>query len=145
MATLSKHGREIGRINYLTTVRAYMEDGAVLKHDGTGWKQLGKVKPGVSPETAYANAKTKQENGLAEKPCYAAYRKELHSLAPQSKRWRLHTAVTMMPDDPDGVWSSVVDDYGTRNSIEADLDEICALCDLYTAAVREAGATRPEN
>ena len=142
MATLSKHGREIGRITGLTTVRAYMADGVVLRHDGTGWKQYGKLKPGVNPETAYANAKARIEKFLSERPCFAAYRKALHDMAPQSKRWMLHAAVEMMPDDPDGVWASVVDDYDPRRSVEAGLDEICALCDLYKTADLEAGVNR---
>ena len=142
MATLSKHGKEIGRINRLTTVRAYMDDGVVLQHDGTGWKQFGKVKPGVSPETAFANAKARSEKFLSERPCFAAYRKALHDMAPQSKRWMLHAAVEMMPGDPDGLWSELADSYDPRQRIEADLDEICALCDLYKTADLEAGVNR---
>ena len=142
MATLSKHGREIGRITGLTTVRAYMADGVVLRHDGTGWKQHGKLKPGVNPETAYANAKARIEKFLSERPCFAAYRKALHDMAPQSKRWMLHSAVEMMPGDPDGVWSVLADSYDPRQRIEADLDEICYLCELYKTAELEAGANR---
>ena len=32
----------------------------------------------------------------------------LHAMAGQCKRWKLHQAVSMMPDDADGVWSGSV-------------------------------------
>jgi hypothetical protein len=41
MAKLSAHGKEVGRINYTTYAKAYMQDGVVLKNEGHGWKVYG--------------------------------------------------------------------------------------------------------
>jgi hypothetical protein len=38
----------------------------------------------------------------------------------------------MMPDDPDGVWSTVCDSYS--ENVHADIGEIVKLCRLYNAA-----------
>ena len=76
--------------------------------------------------------------GLAEqlacKPAVAAYRAALRDMAGLSKRWKLHTAVTLMPDDPDGVWSEACDGYG--DNVSADLDDVVELCRLYQAIER---------
>ena len=142
MATLSKHGGEVGRIAYLTKIRAYMEDGTVLVHDGTGWRQLGKVKEGVTPREALAKAQQRHKDHLENNYFLAAYRKALHNLAPQSKRYLLHSAVEMMPGDPDGVWSELADHWDPRQRISADLDEIVELCGLYESAQAEASRAK---
>ena len=133
MAKLSAHGQEIGRINFTTFQKAYMADGTILKNYGSGWKLYGKCK--VSPVEAYAAAKARQDAFIAVRPCTVAYRKELHNLAGMGKAWKLHAAVELMPDDPDGVWSEACDGYG--DNVHADIDEICRLCDLYKAAIEE--------
>ena len=53
MAKLSAHGREIGRIQYTTQMRAYMSDSAVLVNSGSGWKLKGKLRAGLTPESAF--------------------------------------------------------------------------------------------
>lgn len=135
MAKLSAHGTEIGRIHYTTQSVAYFDDGHILRNYGAGWKLYKRVKDGIAPAIAYANAKARHEALLAERPCLAAYARELRTIACASKRGRLHTAVSMMPGDPDGVWSTVCDD--TFDAIEADVDDIVKLCRLYQAAERE--------
>jgi hypothetical protein len=135
MAKISAHGTEIGTLYGLSNAKRYMSDGHVLKNNGFGWKLHSKVKPGISPQAAFANAKDRLETRLAEKPALAAYRHELHSMCGLSKRWKLHAAVSMMPDDCDGVWSEACDGYG--DNISADVDEVGNLCRLYKAALAE--------
>ena len=132
MAKLSAHGKEIGRIEGLTRTRAYFSDGKILRNDGFGWKLFAKFKPDVDPVEGFARAKAAFETKLKDNPAAAEYRRQLHDLACVSKRWKLHAAVTMMPDDPDGVWSEACDGYG--DNISADLDEIVSLCRAYKVA-----------
>ena len=142
MARLSAHGTEIGRLEFSDYRKAYMADGKILKDRGHGWKLWGKCKPGVTPEAAYENAKRKQAEKLSARPALAAYVDYVRSLAPLSKRWKLTLALSMMPDDPDGIYSDCCDSYG--DNVEADLDDICKLCDLYRAACEEGQpATEP--
>lgn len=136
MAKLSAYGRiEIGTINKLTSAKRYMSDGTVLKNIGFGWKVSGKVKPGFTPQEAFAKSAANQARALAENPAYAAYYKALHCMAGLSKRWKLHAAIELMPEDCDGVWSEVCDGYG--DNVHADVDEIGELCRLYLAAMAE--------
>ena len=53
MATLSKHGVELGRIKYTTKIDAYFADGKVLRNQGFGWKIKYKVKPGNDPKDVF--------------------------------------------------------------------------------------------
>lgn len=135
MAKLSAHGHQVGRIEFLTYAKAYCADGKILKNDGSGWKLHSKCKPGITPEAAYAAAVERQRAFLADRPMHAAYRKALHDMAGLSKRWKLHLAVQMMPQDPDGVWSEACDGYG--DNVHADVDEVCELCRLYESAMTE--------
>jgi len=136
MAKLSAYGRiEIGTVYKLTSAKRYMSDGTVLKNIGFGWKVSGKVKPGFMPLDAYTKAAANQARALAENPAYSAYYKALHDMAGLSKRWKLHAAIELMPEDCDGVWSEVCDGYG--DNVHADVDEIGQLCRLYLAAMAE--------
>lgn len=140
MAKLSAHGQEVGTIYGLTGAKRYMSDGKILKNSGFGWKLWRKCKPEVSPAEAYQRATERQESFFRERPHYAAYRKALHDLAGLCKRWKLHSAIQMMPDDCDGVWSEACDGYG--DNIHADLNEIAELCQLYRIAEKEAAELR---
>jgi hypothetical protein len=131
MAKLSSHGREVGTVYFTTSAKRYMSDGAILKNGGFGWKLHAKLKPGVVPSDAFKKQADHQKKVLADNPEVAAYRRELHDLCGVSKRWKLHAAVSLMPDDPDGVWSEACDGYG--DNVSADIDEIVKLCRLYKA------------
>jgi hypothetical protein len=139
MAKVSAHGAIVGTVEYVTRAKRYMSDGVILKNDGLGWKLYGKVKPHLTPAEAYRHARDKLAARLAELPAMAAYIAELHAMAGQCKRWKLHTAVSMMPDDADGVWSEACDGYG--DNVHADVDEVAKLCALYRAAMAAAPAT----
>lgn len=142
MAKVSAHGAEIGTIYTTTKAKRYMSDGVILKNYGTGWKIYGKVKPGVNPSDAFTRAKEKHVAFLAERPAYSAYVKELHDMAGLSKRWKLHAAVSLMPDDCDGVWSEACDGY--CDNISASVDEVAHLCRLYLAALDEQKAMQAQ-
>lgn len=136
MDKISAHGYEVGRVDLLTSRKAYFSDRTILENQGFGWKVRGKVKDGWTPTQAFENQKARTAQVEKENPCYSAYKKELHNLTGIDKRWKLHTAVQLMPDDPDGVWSEVCDGYG--DNVHADLDELVHLCRLYQAWEIEA-------
>lgn len=132
MAKLSAHGAIVGTIDYLTKSKRYMSDGVILRNIGFGWKLAGKIKQGVTPQEAYASSKARYDAQCAEKTAAYLYMKELHAMAGLCKRWKLHAAVALMPNDPDGVWSEVCDGYG--DNVHADLDDLVKLCALYRLA-----------
>lgn len=137
MAKLSAHGHEVGRFYGLTTAKAYMSDGAVLSHDGFSWRLLGKLKEGVTPQEAVAARKARDEEKDRTHPCYTSYKRKLHKMAPQAKRWVLHRAVVVSYHDPDGVWSEITDGYDQAQKVDCGIDEIQMLCRLYRAALEE--------
>ena len=140
MAKLSAHGTAIGTIYLTTSAKRYMSDGVILKNIGFGWKLYGKVKSHVTPLQAFENQKRKQAEHYETRPHHAAYLKMLHDMAGMDKRWKLHAAVDLMPEDCDGVWSEACDGYG--DNIHADVDEVGELCRLYLRAVAEASELR---
>ena len=140
MAKLSAHGKEIGRVTFTTFAKAYMADGAILKNSGDGWKRYAKVKDGITPQQAYERQLRAQEEFLAARPCMAAYRKELHAMAGLGKAWKLHTAIQLLGDDVDGIWSEACDGYG--DNVHADVDDVANLARLYSAAMEEQAELR---
>ena len=143
MAKLSAHGIEVGRIVYTTCTKAYMSDGKVLKNRGDGWKRFSTVKAGFTPESALESSRAALNRWEAAYPAGLAYKRELHAMAPQGKRAKLHTIIQLMPDDADGVWSEACDGYG--DNISADVDEVSALCRLYLAACEETKTNKLAN
>lgn len=135
MAKISAHGQEIGTVYYKAKAKRYMSDGVVLINRGFGWKLYGKAKPGVSALQAFENARDKQIAFMAARPAFAAYVKELHSMTGMCNRWKLNSAVELMPEDCDGVWSEACDGYG--DNVQADVDEVGTLCRLYLIALAE--------
>ena len=140
MAKLSAHGAEIGRIEFTTSVKAYMADGKVLKNSGFGWKLSGRVKDGLTPEQAFANAMRQQAEFISVRPCLKAYREALADMAGLSKRWKLHSAIQLLGDDFDGVWSEACDGYG--DNVSASCEEVANVCRLYAAAMLEQTALK---
>ena len=136
MAKLSAHGKEIGRINYTTCSKAYMQDGTILKNSGFGWKVFGKCK--INPQEVYEKALTQHKDFIGKRPCLAAYRTHLHALAGMGKAWKLQAAIELLGDDVDGIWSEVCDGYG--DNVHASVEEIEHLVKLYNDSVHEADA-----
>lgn len=140
MAKLSAHGAEVGRVEYIGKVKAYFADGKVLVNYGQGWKLAGKLKPGLTPESAYQSARDNLARLLAERPALAEYRQFILRLAGIGKRWKLVQCLQLMPSDPDGIWSECCDSYS--DNVHADIDEISTLCRLYELAVAEGKALK---
>lgn len=138
MAKISAHGTEIGTVYFTTKAKRYMSDGVILVNQGFGWKLYGKVKPGAVPQEVFQRQVERQKEHSAARPAFTAYRKMLHSMAGLGKRWKLHAAVELMPDDADGVWSEACDGYG--DNVCADIDEVSELCRSYKAALAECNA-----
>lgn len=140
MATLQAHGSKVGQVDYLTYSLAVMSDGIVLRNQGFGWKRYATIKTGHTPEQSYEHISTIQAVALDTYPHLRNYRRALHELAGLSKRWKIHTAVELNPDDPDGVWSEVADGYG--DNVHATVEEIVELCQLYKLYLAEKKAGR---
>lgn len=141
MAKLSAHGQEIGRIRYTTHTLAFFPDGKILRNYGQGWKLYRKCKPDKNPVDVYNRCVEKQQQAFAERPAFAAYRKILDSLTGMKTAWKVHEAVKVMPQDPDGVWSETCDGYGENCS--ASLDEVIELCKAWEAVEEEAKILQP--
>lgn len=135
MAKLKAHGKEIGTIYTLKTARRYMSDGHVLKNHGFGWKLHATVKAGLILSEVFARAKAKQDAAIAENPAYAKFRAAMLDACGLGQRWKLLSAIELMPDDCDGVWSECCDGYG--ENIHMDVDEVGELCRLYQDMMRE--------
>ena len=133
MATLYKHGAEIGRLEYLTYNVAVMADGKLLRNRGDGWKLWRKCKDGINPADAFAARKAAVTRKEQECPTYAWYKHELHAKFPLKTRFLAHTVITSMPQDPDGCWSEFNDMVG--HSI--DLDTVVSLCRAWQSAEME--------
>jgi hypothetical protein len=140
MAKLSAHGSVVGTVEYITKAKRYMSDGVILRNNGFGWKLAGKVN--IAPRTAYENAAARLAEKLTARPSLAAYVRTLHAMTGLCNRWKLHAAVSLMPDDPDGCWSEACDGYG--DNVHADLDDVVELCMLYRVAMRELADAKAE-
>ena len=135
MAKLSAHGTQIGEVKLLTKTKRYFSDGKILINYGDGWKLFGKVKPGMDPGEVSKTAEEKQKEGLRIRPLYAKYFKLLHKSAGMNLRSKLHTAVSMMPEDPDGAWACLDDEWNCRGKWT--FEDINALCLAYLDAIEE--------
>ena len=126
MAKLSAHGIELWREERMDGRKAYMADGKILRNTGSGWKLHGNWKPGVNVREAVERQKARYEAKPAE---YHAYIAALKDAAPIDQRYNLHTAISLMPNDPDGVWSSLEGYCGN----DYDLDDLVKACRAYEA------------
>lgn len=138
MATLYKHG-ELGQIERLDCKLAYCADGKILRNDGDGWKCWRKLKAGIDPRAHFEEAKKKYAEKLRDGPAFSAWRDLLHSLVSFRCRNLVVRTIGLMPQDPDGVWAEL-SDYGFMfgEGEILSIDEACALCAAYRAAMAEA-------
>lgn len=126
MAKLSAHGTELARRETPTVRIAVMSDGQIMRNYGQGWKLWRRVKAGVDI-TAYA-AKFDQHT-IEIMPELQRYVATLIDACDLEHRARLHTTISLMPSDPDGVWSELNDYSGYT----LDLNDICRACRAYEA------------
>jgi hypothetical protein len=132
MATLSKHGSEILRLEYCHATVSYRADGKVLRNTGDGWKTYKRVKPGVDiHDHCYRVAQNRAKKDEA-CPTFAKFRKILTRYGIRTRNL-IYITLELMPTDPDGVWSTC-DDHGIR----VDLDDLVELSRLFDVAVKEA-------
>lgn len=135
MAKLSARGRtELARFEYASKRIARMSDGNLLVSCGRGWSQYGKLKPGIDPVASAREAQAKYNARPLE---FHRYIDALMQAVPLERRGELHTAITVMPDDPDGVWSEMDDRYWGEGP---DLEDVVQACRAYKALL----ATRAE-
>lgn len=137
MAKLSANGRTlVGEIKYIRSTRRFMSDGVILENKGLGWKVFGKTKTGHNVQAVYNKAKASHDEKLASRPALAAWH-EAALQEPISRRWRLLLALDMMPDDVDGVYSTLTEGY---DALDLTLDDVIELARLRNAAQAEGKA-----
>jgi hypothetical protein len=115
MATLSKQGTELDRVNALQYSISLRSNGTVLRNRGEGWK-IVHLKEGISTETYWAKIKEKQANLSPE---FLAYRRAVQAEFSLSNRSKYFVLVSMLGDDTDGICSSLQDE-----GIDCDLDTL---------------------
>lgn len=131
MAKLSVHGQELLRVELMTSRLSFRSDGHVLRNYGSGWKLWKRLKPKTNPEEHVKKRGKLIAKKDASMPCYVAFRSEMHSIIKLEDRSLVLRAIQLMPDDPDGCWSELCDNwYG----IGLSPDEIVNLCRLYNAS-----------
>lgn len=131
MANLKNHGSEILRLEYLSSSVSCRSDGYLLRNTGNGWKLFRKVKPGIDPVSYFAGKAERRNARLAACPIYAQYIRKLSEYG-VSTRSMIHRTLELIPNDPDGVWSTL-EDYGKH----ADLDDLVELSRLHTPAIKQ--------
>ena len=134
MATLSKHGEEIGRLELLTSKVAYYSDGKILRNQGNGWKLFRKVKPGVNVNEAFHHRLSSQSEFAAQRPAFIEFKRQLHAIASFQDRYMVKAALEMLANDPDGLWSELND----MLRISCGVDEVVNLCRAYEASIQES-------
>jgi|SRR6185369_15406910 len=138
MAKLSAHGVELLRRELSNGRLAYMSDGKILRDSGDGWKLYAHVKPGVDPAAHAESRRKRHENPPPERAAREHFRQLMVQEFPGLEgRIKVHTLISMMPDDADGVYTTLADE-----NFDVDLDGICELCRAYLAAVRENDEAR---
>jgi len=109
----------------MTGRKSYMSDGKIMIDEGYGWKLYSSWKPGVDIAAGVARQKARYDAKPRE---YHDYIAALKSTGPIKDRWKIHAAVSLMPGDPDGAWSSL-ECYGEGY----DLDDLVRVCSAYEA------------
>jgi hypothetical protein len=115
MATLSKQGTELERVDALHYSLSLRSNGAVLRNRGEGWK-IVHLKEGVSVETYWSKVKEQHANLSPE---FLAYRSAVQSEFGLANRSKYFLLVSMLGDDTDGICSTLQDE-----GIDCDLDTL---------------------
>lgn len=133
MATTIAHKGLTGQLETLYTWYNYCNDGIILINTGSGWKRLGKIKPGVTPLQSYQNASKKLSDALAKNPCYTKFQNTLHSMTSQKNRFSVYLRVVDCKNDPDGLFSYFDDTSWSSDNPHLTIDDCLALCKAYNA------------
>ena len=142
MAKLSSHGTELYREELANCRLAYFEDGHILRDSGAGWKLYRKFKQGVNVRDAVSRKQSFRDNVTPERTMRNAFREAIVDAFPAiSQRATVFMAVSILPTDPDGVWSELNDSPFSRD-VEIDLELAVELCRLYVCAQEEGQAEK---
>lgn len=133
MAVLSKHGEEVGRLEYLTFNVSVRSHGKLLRNSGDGWKLWRKCKPGCTPQDVFESRRNAMFATAAERPTFAQYKRRLHDEFPLDKRLLAHAVIESMPQDPDGCWS----EFNDYLDCSMDFETVKELCNLWQRAETE--------
>ena len=130
MTRLKDHGKHV-KLKQCLKQYAFCEDGTIFKDTGEGFKKYGKLKEGLN----YIDIKNKWEkkylNKLVKLPSTKAFYDALdeYFFSIQDKNNML-SLISLMPDDADGVWSTL-DDYSYCSEFDLMIDDVVNLCQLY--------------
>lgn len=131
MAKLSAHGRtELARFEYASKRIARMSDGWILVSYGRAWSQYGKLKAGTDPTESARQAQMKYDARPIE---FHLYIRALMDACALEMRGEMHTAIALMPNDPDGVWSTMDDRHFGSGP---DLEDCVKACRCYQSLMR---------
>ena len=133
MATLRAHGRELYRLRAAGYDKVYMEDGTVLKNSGDGWKVYARCRN--NPADLAEKVREKHLRKREEQPAYREFLDRMLEVGGIRVRSALCMYISLMPNDPDGVWSEMDSWRETRDRLSH--REISELCRLYNAAIAE--------
>lgn len=134
MATLKKHGTEVARFDYLRFSLSFRSDGTILKNEGEGWK-VAKLKEGWTFDSFLQDCKDREDKRSR---AYKEYRCAVISEFPLSVREIYLTLEDLLPDDIDGLWSSL-EDQGIHVDLET-LQWIDGLKQTWKATRKESVA-----
>ena len=129
MATLSKHGHEVARFDYLRFILSFRSDGSILKNEGDGWK-LARLKEGSTFEQCLSGCRERE----SKRPrAFLDYRSAVVSEFPLSQRLIYLELSDLLDGDIDGLWSSLED-----AGIHVDLETLQWIHGLKEAAKGKA-------
>lgn len=127
MATLSKNGSEVFRVDALKYSLSFRSNGKVLKNEGFGWKR---VNLSMSFESALEKHRALQSN-LSR--AFLDYREAVQREFPLPVRWQYLTLRDLLGDDIDGIYTDL-QDRGIYTDLET-LRELHELHQVYRADV----------
>lgn len=130
MAKLKAHGTELDRREYPRYRVAVMSDGNIMRDCGAGWKLWKRVQAGIDVQVYAINTRAKYD---ARPAIFHEYVKTLQDAVSLAFRSELHELVSLLPSDPDGVWSEF-NDHHMYSGADIDLDDCVKLCRIYQAA-----------
>lgn len=134
MATLSKHGHEVARFDYLRCSLSFRSDGTILRNEGDGWKLLKLQQMTFEESLEYCR---NQESKRI--PEVLDYRAAVISEFPLSQRLIYLELSNLLSGDIDGLWASLED-----AGIHVDLETLRWLHELELRA-KAAHKTKRES
>lgn len=119
MATLKSNGSILAKLDYGPFQIALMSNGRMLKKDSGGtWKRFKKFRSLDKLTDQVQSTVTRFFSREDTMPCWWRWRCLLISTAAFDERWKVQTAVNMLGDDVDGLWSELNDVAGVHITLE---------------------------